>query len=344
MLVCNTRNLYSNVTGVQRYTLELMKRFNGRIQAVQPEQPLHGIRGHIWEQFILPAKLGKRLLWSPSNSGPLTVENQVLTVMDVSPMDHPEWMNPRFASWYKFLTPKLVRRVRSVLTISEFTKQRIKEYCPDMISKVHVVHLAADSRFFPVNKIFIRKALERLTIPTPYYLVALGSLEPRKNLQRLLEAWEQIQTIISDDIWLVLAGAKGKKIVFGNVSFEKLPPRVHLTGHVPDEILPALYSGAIASPYISLYEGFGLPPLEAMACGTPVITSNVSSLPEVVGNAAITIDPYDLEAISEALIRLVEDSGLRSKLRLRGLERVKQFNWDKTADKTWQILQQAIRL
>lgn len=340
-ITVNTRILGTHLTGVQRYTLELLSRFKGNLQEIKPVRPLHGIRGHAWEQVILPTKLHGGLLWSPSNTGPLAVERQVVTIQDVSPMDHPQWMNPRFAAWYRFLTPRLARRVRSILTISEFTKQRIVAHCPESESKIHVVHLGVDARFHPIDEDVIKQARERLAIPSPHYLVALGSLEPRKNLSRLLQAWAAIQARIPGDVWLVIAGAQGRRLVFGDVSFENLPPRVHLTGHVPDELLPALYSGAIAAPYLSLYEGFGLPPLEAMACGTPPLTGNLASLPEVVGDAGVMLDPYDVDAIADGLLRLVEDSTLRAELSRKGLERVKQFSWEKTAELTWPVLKEA---
>lgn len=343
MIVCNARNLSGDITGVQRYTSELLARFGNRVDRIGPEKSLHGVRGHLWEQFALPKNVGGRLLWSPSNSGPLTVEKQVITFMDVSPMDHPEWMSPQFAAWYGFIIPRLAKRVRAILTISEFSKQRITHYCPDAELKIHVVHLAADRRFSPVDTEQVERAHACLAIPSPHYLVVLGSLEPRKNLHRVLHAWRNIESRIPNDIWLVLAGAQGKRLVFGDQSFENLPPRVHLTGHVPDELLPSLYSGAIGSVYLSLYEGFGLPPLEAMACGTPVLTSNVTSLPEVVGTAAITVDPYDVEAIGDGLIRLVDDSSLRGDLKVRGLDRAKQFSWDKTAEQTWKVLERAAK-
>ncbi len=208
---------------------------------------------------------------SPSNSGPLVVEKQVVTLLDVVPLDHPEWLNPKFAAWYQFLTPRLVKRVRSILTISEFSKKRIVAHCPLSESKVQVVHIGVDERFRPIDAHFVEQMRKKLAIPSVHYLVALGSLEPRKNLVRLLRAWASIVGRIPNDVWLVIAGAQGRRLVFGDVSFESLPPRVHLTGHVPDELLPALYSGAIAAPYLSIYEGFGLPPLEAMACGTPTL-------------------------------------------------------------------------
>ncbi|MBC7323609.1 MAG: glycosyltransferase family 4 protein, partial [Acetomicrobium sp.] len=170
------------------------------------------------------------------------------------------------------------------------------------------------------------------------------TIEPRKNLQRLLEAWSVVCSNLPQDVWLVVAGAKGKDIIFKNTSLKKLPPRVYMPGHVPDEHLPALYSGAIALVYVSLYEGFGLPPLEAMACGTPVLISNVTSLPEVVGDAALMVDPYDVDAIAEGIKRLVEDDNLRKELSQKGLARAKLFSWDRTAEVTWSVLKEAANL
>lgn len=340
-ITVNTRTLGNHLTGAQRYTLELLSRFRGKIQEVNPGHPLSGVRGHAWEQFILPIKVKGDLLWSPSNTGPLVCERQVVTLHDVTPMDHPEWLNPRFAAWYRFLTPRLVGRVRSIITVSEFTKQRIVAYCPEAESKIHVVHNGVDAMFHPIEVDLIQRTRERLHIPSPHYLVALGSLEPRKNLPRLLQAWAMIQGKISDDVWLVMTGAHGRRLVYGEVSFENLPPRVHFTGHVPDELLPALYSGAIAAPYLSLYEGFGFPPLEAMACGTPILTGNLTSLPEVVGDAGIMVDPYDVEAIADRLKNLIEDSVQRDDLRLAGLKRAKQFSWDKAAELTWRVMEDA---
>lgn len=343
-ITVNTRILGTYLTGVQRYTLELLSRFNSDVQEIKPVHPLSGIRGHAWEQFVLPAKLHGGLLWSPSNTGPLAVERQVVTIHDISPLDHPEWMNPRFAAWYKFLIPRLAGRVRSILAVSEFTKQRIVAHCPNAESKIRVIHLGVDVRFHPANEAVIKQAREQLGIPSPHYVLVLGSLEPRKNLARLLQAWAAIQARIPGDVWLVIAGAQGRRLVFGDVSFENLPPRVKLTGHVPDELLPALYSGAMIAPYLSLYEGFGLPPLEAMACGTPLLTGNLASLPEVVGNAGVMVDPYDVDAIADGLLRLVEDSALRAELSQKGLERAKQFGWGKTAELSWQVLKESAEL
>jgi glycosyltransferase involved in cell wall biosynthesis len=339
--VCNTRNLSGALTGVQRYTTQLLSRFPGEIEKIAPIKNSHGTVGHGWEQFTLPFDVGNRLLWSPSNTGPLAIERQVLSIHDVSPLDHPEWSNKRFSSWYQFLIPRLVSRVRRILTMSEFSKDRLLHYCPDAISKIHVTHLAADQRFHPLDSVAIASVLRQLNLPSQHYIVVLGSLEPRKNLHTLLKVWEYIQMKLPDEVWLVLAGVKGKALVFGTQAYENLPPRVHLTGHVPDDALPALYSGALASVYLSFYEGFGLPPLEAMSCGTPVLVSNTTSLPEVMGDAGLMVDPLDLDAIGDGLIRLVDDMTLRQNLRNRGLAQAKKFSWDKTAQETWEVLREA---
>ena len=340
-LVVNVRVLSSVLTGVQRYTLELLSRFGSRVRTVAPKGRLDGVRGHLWEQVVLPRHLEGELLFSPSNTGPLTVARQVVTVHDVVPLDHPEWLNPRFAAWYRFLVPRLVRRVRRVTTISEFTRTRLLERTGVDPEKIVVIPNGVDARFHPRSEEEVGKVRDALGIPTEHYVLSLGSLEPRKNLHRLLQAWERVQAEIPQEVWLVLAGAKGKPLVFRDISFDRLPPRVYLTGRVPDEYLPALYSGALAFAYVSVYEGFGLPPLEAMASGTPPLTGNRTALPEVVGDAGLMVDPYDVEAIAWGLKRLVEDSVLLEELRRKGLERANQFSWDKTADLTWKVLQEA---
>lgn len=343
MIFCNTRILNEKLTGVQRYTTELLSRMNNRIGCISPTKRLDGIKGHFWEQVVLPSRLGNNLLWSPSNTGPLCVENQVVSIMDLSPLDHPEWTSKKFSLWYQFLIPKLVSRVKGIITISEFSRTRILNFCPEAKHKIHVTHLAADKRFSPVDKTSVSHMVQNLKLPSKKYIVALGSLEPRKNLHTLLKAWEHIHTKLPHDTWLVLAGAKGKSSVFGSHSYCNLPPRVHLTGHVADDLLPALYTGALATIYLSYYEGFGLPPLEAMSCGSPVLVSNTTSLPEVVADSGLTVDPFDVDAISGEIFRLVFDSTLQENLRLKGVERAKHFNWDKTAEETMRILVEAAR-
>ncbi|MDQ2900362.1 MAG: glycosyltransferase family 4 protein [Acidobacteriota bacterium] len=337
-IALNSRFYAHRPTGMQRYALELAGRFGGNVQQIRPDRPLKGAAGHLWEQFYLPAVVKGRMLWSPNNTGPLAVANQVCTFHDLIPLDRPEWFNPRFAAWYRWLLPRLARKVRRIISVSEFTKQRIVERCGIDSSKIAVIPNGVDARFHPRPADEIAAMRQSLGIGGAPYLLCVGSVEPRKNLLRLLEAWSLALAEMPQDIQLVVAGAKGASLVFSNVTVGKLPARVHLTGYVDDQLLPALYSGAVALLYPSLYEGFGLPPLEAMACGVPVIASNDTSLPEVAGDAAALVDPRDAESIADAILRVSRDDTLRSAMRAKGLARARLYNWDAVALQTWQVL------
>ena len=337
-IAINTRVLSAQTTGVQRYTTELLARWNGSAERVAPNSSLLGFAGHAWEQLVLPTKLRGRLLFSPSNTGPLRAKNQVVTIHDMSTFDCPEGFSPRFAAWYQFLQPRLAHRALQVITDSEFIKGRILAHTKVNSDKVVVIHCGVDPRFCPETISGLDEVVRDLELPSREYILAVGSVEPRKNLARLFQAWERVGNRFAEDIWLVVAGAGGNSRVFGGTSFDPLPARVFLAGHVTEQRLPALYAGAIAMVYPSLYEGFGLPPLEAMASGTPVLVSNRSSLPEVVGDAGLQVDPLDVEAIAEGIVRIVEDSGLRDDLKRRGLVRANQFSWDETARRTWDVL------
>jgi len=341
--VTNTRNLSSTLSGVQRYTIELLDRLQGKLCPIAPHRPLHGFLGHAWEQMILPVRLKGNLLFSPSNTGPLMMERQVVTIHDITPLDHPEWLNPRFARWYQFLIPRLANKVRRIIADSNFTKRRICEVTSVRPDKVVVVYSGVNSRIRPKSDEVITQTKDTLGISDFKYVLTVATIEPRKNLQRLLEAWDTL-CLKLPDIWLIVAGAKGTDLVFRDTSLRRLPPRVCMLGHIPDEHLPALYSGAVAFLFVSLYEGFGLPPLEAMACGTPVLTSNVTSLPEVVGDAALMVDPYDVDAIAEGIKRLIGDDNLRKELSQKGLAHAKLFSWDRTAEVTWSVLKEAANL
>ena len=338
----NTRALRAHMTGVQRYTTELLARWNGNTDPIAPKKALHGLAGHAWEQFVLPVQLKGRLLFSPSNTGPLRATNQVVTIHDTSVFDCPEAFSPSFAVWYRFLLPRLAQRSRLVITDSEFIKQRILVHTKVSPDKVKVIPCGVDSRFCPEAIVRLEEAAACLRLPSRHFILAVGSLEPRKNLVRLFQAWSRIQDRIPENVWLVVAGASGNSRIFSGGQLDALPSRVLLAGHVEEHLLPGLCAGAIAMVYPSLYEGFGLPPLEAMASGTPVLAGNRSSLPEVVGDAGLLVNPLDVEEIGEGICRLVEDATLREQLRQKGLHRAKQFSWDETARRTWDALQAAM--
>lgn len=334
----NARFMRQRVTGMQRYAREIVSRLGNKVDLLEPPRGGHGIRGHLWEQVGLPCRLRQSLLWSPCTTGPLGVVSQVVTIHDCAFHDRAECFTPRFASWLQWLVPRLARRVRQIITVSEFSRQRICELCRVSAKKVQVVHNGVDLRFHQATDEAIAAARAKFDLPESYIL-CVGSLEPRKNLPRLLEAWQQISNQLPDH-QLVLVGTTAA--VFRDA---KLDAGAHnsvvFTGYVPDEALPALYSGAAAFVYPSLYEGFGLTVLEAMACGAPVICSSTTSLPEVAGDAALLVDPEDAGAIGQAILRMLGDEKLRNSLRARGLARAREFTWDKAADQTWRVLAEA---
>ena len=337
----NMRSQTSGLRGVQRYAAEVQRRLADRIIPLAPTRPLHGLRGHLWDQTVVPRKVGNALLWSPANTGPLCVANQVLTVHDLGSLEHPEWYNAKFSAWYHWLVPKLIKRVRRVITLSQFSCERVLALVGVERSKVVVVPAGVDARFCPRAPDEITEVRDRLGIPSPHYILSLGAIEPRKNLHRLLTAWASCVTRLPQEIWLVVAGAKAPSNVFSVVELSDIPPRVHFASFVQDENLPALYSGALALAYVSVYEGFGLPALEAMASGTVPIVANNTSVPEVVADAGLQVNPHEVEEIGAAIQRLVDDSELRETLRQRAIRRSALFDWERASALTWKVLREA---
>jgi glycosyltransferase involved in cell wall biosynthesis len=267
-------------------------------------------------------------LWSPANSGPLIVAHQVLTLHDLSPLENPSWFAPSFARWYRLLLPGLLPRVNRVIVPSNYVREQLLSRFRLVDERVVVVPGGVDGAVFHPH------APHTLDLPVRYVLF-VGSLQPRKNLSGLLEAWQSIKEVVPD-VWLVIAGASSK--VFRAL---ELPvyERVSILGYVPDASLPGLYANAKLVCLPSFDEGFGLPVLEAMACGTPVIASAAGALPEVVGDAGLLFDPADTSAIAGALLRCLQDGELRESLQARGMSRVKQFSWQASAEKIWSVFE-----
>jgi glycosyltransferase involved in cell wall biosynthesis len=332
----NLRTLGYGITGVQRYLLSLLPHMPSQLNCLKPSQALQGIKGHIWEQVYLPTQLQRRLLWSPGNTGPIAVSRQVLTVHDAASLDHPEWFERKFALWYGALLPRLIRKVRAIITVSRFSKERIVRLTGVDPERVHVIPNGVDRRFRPADLITIKQVRTDVDLTGPYILF-VGSLEPRKNLKILLEAW---QLGGFDGATLAVVGAGGN--LFAKLQFDSIPKGVRLLGRVEDDVLPVLYSGAAGFVYPSIYEGFGLPPLEALACGCPVAVSDIPAHREVCGSTAIYFDPFspkDLSNKLEWLLRL--DGAPRTSLVERGLHHASGYSWESAASDTWRILQVA---
>lgn len=337
----NTRFLAHELTGVQRYTTEVLRRLSIPVREIHPENwPSEGIAGHLWEQFALPFLINDGLLWNPTCPGPVAARNQIVTVHDLTAIERPEWFDRKYALWHRALTPLALQRCRHIIAVSHYTATRIKDRYSIPDEKISVVHNGVDQRFSPSSENGIARMRQRLDLPDGPYVLSLSAIEPRKNIHRTLRVWDQIQEDLPEKIHLVLAGGAGRPTIFHNYSISSVPDNVYFTGYVDDDVLPDLYSGAEAFIYPSLYEGFGLPVLEAMACGTAIITSNTTSLPEVVGEAGIRVDPTSDQDLYEGLGRILGDADLREQYALKGKERAASFRWQDTADKTESILRQ----
>jgi glycosyltransferase involved in cell wall biosynthesis len=331
----NARFTTQVLTGIQRYSWEVTKRLKDQIYLLSPKKNLPNGTGHLWEQFYLPGKLPKNtLLWSPGGSGPLMVPKQVVTIHDTAHLEFPEWYSPKFSAWYKWLLPRLAKRVSHIITVSNFSRNQIIEILGVEPSKVSVISCGVDSVFFSVNREMVDIIRKKYQLPSEYVLT-VSAISPRKNFQRVIKAWEALR---ENDIPLVVVGKSGLQFA-KDVGFGKIPKGVIFTGYVSDEDLPSLYAGAIAFLYPSLYEGFGIPILEAMATGTPVITSSITSMPEVAGDAAILVDPYEVESIASGIEQLIYDSSLRNALCKQGLVRAKSYTWENAANNIWKVLQ-----
>lgn len=329
----NTRILSSSLTGVQRYLLDLSRQFDTTFITIRPDILPSGIMGHFWEQFILPFRIGGNLLLSPSNTGPLFYRNQILILHDIQQLDIPESLNPLFALFYQLLIPKLVKNVKHIITVSEFSKSRIVERLNVPSTKVTVIPNSVDKRFSVKSEKKINDMLTFLKLPSRKYILTVSSGHPRKNIPSLIHAWNLIKDALPSDLFLVIAGKLGGNHIFKDTIFPQ-SERIYFTGSVPDNLLPELYSGASIFCFLSLYEGFGIPLLEAMACGVPIIASNTTAIPEIVSNVGLLVNPLDIQEIASSIEQLYSSSILRTRLSRLGLERIKEFSSDIVSKRT----------
>jgi glycosyltransferase involved in cell wall biosynthesis len=307
--------------GVERWARELAGRLPAlrpeRYAAVRPRPRLVHRAGHAWEQGALPllaARAGADLLVCPANVGPLAWPRTLLVLHDAVALRHPEWYAPAFAAWQRALIPRLARRAVQVVTVSEFSR---RELAATVGVDAAVVPGGVGEAFSPHADPEPARAALGLAGP---YVLTVASRTARKNLGALAMAAERLGR---DGVELVAAGG-------GRPQFraEGAVAGVRMLGRVPEEHLPGLYAGARAFVLASRHEGFGLPCLEAMAAGTPVVASTAGALPETCGGAALLADPDDPVELAAAVLAAAGDSGA---LRAAGLARAARFTWERTA-------------
>jgi alpha-1,3-rhamnosyl/mannosyltransferase len=268
----------------------------------------------------------------------------VLTVHDLSwiryPGTHPK---DRVRAMDRYFERSL-QRANVVLTVSQFVKQEVIDVFGIDPQRIQVALNGLDPVFHPMSADETRPALARHGLAHGRYLLSVGTLEPRKNLERTVEAYGTLPAGLRARFPLVIVGAKGWLTEGIHSRLARLVERgeAKVLGYLEREDLAAITAGAAAMAYPSIYEGFGLPPLESMGCGVPAIASNVSSLPEVVGDTGLLVDPFDVDSIAAGMRRMLEDDALRDSLRAPALERSRQFTWDACAERTFAAYRDAV--
>lgn len=261
-------------------------------------------------------------------------KTKVLTAIhDLTAQKYPQTHKWQARLMHKLFLQSSLKKSNLIISDSESTKMDIIDLFNIPSEKIRVIYPAISEIFKKIEDLNLLKSVKAKYSLPDRYILFVGTLEPRKNLALLLKAFAELKKTQSIGHKLVIVGRKGwlYSDIFDIIRKEQLLEEIILTGYVEEIDLPAIYSMAEVLVYPSIYEGFGLPPLEAMACGCPVIASNTSSLPEVVGDAGILINPYDVEALKQAILSVIRDDALRNLLRDRGLERAKMFSWEKTA-------------
>jgi glycosyltransferase involved in cell wall biosynthesis len=353
----NARFLTQPITGVQRFAVEMVssldrqlaassrlrERYRFRLIAPESARELElehiplvragRLQGHAWEQLELPPRTGRRVLLNFCNTAPLLTRN-VVTIHDAAVFALPDAHSRAFRLWYRALLPSLGRRAVRVLTVSQFSRNELVQRAGIPPGKVEIVPQGCEHvrRAEPDQRVFAR-----LPVSHGRYVLAVGSQAPHKNLTLLEQALVHLGEAAPP---LVIAGSANPRVFGGGTPARG--ERVHLAGYVTDGELRALYEGACCFVYPSLYEGFGIPPLEAMVCGCPTIVSRAAALPEVCADAALYCDPYDAEDLARNIRRLIRDSALQNDLRQRGLARTRAFTWERSSRALLDILDRAV--
>jgi len=308
----------------------------------------HPILFYIWFELSVTRALKKHkvdLFLSPDGYLSLKTKTPTLAVIHDLNFEHfPEDLPKSASKYLRRFFPKFAKKASRIATVSNFSKKDIKELYNINPSKIDVIYNGVNEEYFSVKEAHQRSIKEKFTFGADFF-VYIGSLHPRKNITRLFQAFDQFKNSTLSDIKLVIIGEKYWWNDSMNKCFKDLKHNkdVIFTGRLPNEESNALISSAIAMTYISYFEGFGIPALEAMSCQTPLITSNTSSLPEVVGDAAIMVDPFNLDDITNAMVKLYKSPEERKKLIELGNKQVQKFSWQKTADGLWESILKTVK-
>ena len=322
--------------------------FSDNIRPVILRPPArHPVLWYAWFEYSVPAALQKYeadIFISPDGYLSLKTSVPSLAVIhDINFHHRPEDLPYLTRIFYRNFFPLYAKKSEIIVTVSEYSKQDICKSYDIPPQKIHVVSNGANPLFRPLSRDEILKVRDTYTGGNPYF-VFIGNLHPRKNVPRLLQAYDLFREKVTRDYRMVIVGEK----MFMTAEIERVlrqmknAREIVFTGWLDPQSLCSVTGGATALTFVPLFEGFGIPIIEAMYCDTPVLASNVTSLPEVAGNAAIYADPYDVQSIAEQMIQIATDENLRKDLIEKGRIRRQNFSWDKTAEGLWHCIEELI--
>lgn len=329
---------HGHTSGVQRHAQEITKALHKADHTITIVTPKYKNRYYqqIWEHLLLPFYARKYdILHCPSNIAPIWLPKKtklVITLHDLAFLDFPKQYSSFFQKYYAFLIPKNVRRAEHILTISNFSKKRIVQEYPSVTNKISVIHHGTSSHFVPSNQ------------QKSDYVLYVGTMNRIKNFQVLLEMF-LTSTLKNINLKMILPNTSTfSEDLYINTLIQKakVSANIDIINYVNQEELKRYYQNAKLFLFPSFHESFGFPPLEAMACGTPVIVSNAAALPEVCGDAALYVNPHSMNDIKEKTIMLLEDKTLQKKMIQKGLERSAQFTWSKAAQEHIKIFKEVL--
>ncbi|MDT8715631.1 glycosyltransferase family 4 protein [Clostridium sp. 19966] len=305
---------------------------------------------NFWNEINIPNILQDNeveIYHVPQNGIGLPLEKtckMIITLHDIIPYKMPETVGPNYLKIFTEQLPYLIPKCDGIITVSNYSKDDIVKYFNFPKEKIYVTHLAPEKIYNPRNKIESKKILEKYYGILGDYILYVGGFSPRKNIIGLIEAFSKLNAIYDNRLKLVIAGRKGISYDIYKKKAEELnlDNLVIFPGFIPIEHMPYLYCGSELFVYPSFYEGFGLPPVEAMACKVPVIASNTTSLPEILMDSALLIDPYNPYELYQAMLKVLEDSKLRHNLISKGFLRASQLSWNETSAKTLEAYKQVV--
>lgn len=372
IIVVNTRLLIHNrLDGIGRFTYETLLRITRKQEDVNFvflfDRKIH--EEFVFSENITPVKLlpPARRTWlfnwwlnisvhgvlrdlnadlflSPDGFLPLRGKTKCLPVIhDLNFEHYPEDLPAHYAKWYKKKFPQFAKRASRIATVSEFSKQDIAKQYNISPDKIDVVYNAASDGFVPLTPELIKATRDKWTNGDPYFLF-VGSLHPRKNLERLIKAFAEFKKSTSNNIRLVITGGEFWKNDGLQDALNNLPEKnlVIFTKRVDEQELRRIMGSALALTYVPYFEGFGIPLVEAMACDVPIISSNVTAMPEVAGDAAEYCDPFSIESIASAMKKIAADENLRNDLVAKGRIQRQRYSWDKSADALWNSIEKTL--